>query len=429
MAWVTIANVRGPRGLKGDAGDPLNAAGWQFMKDNFDAIDGSSSRVGIIAGLEDNILIAFVDYLKRLTWIGARADNGGPTPEASWHMQHELQILHMLTDPNIMAGITDAAYQYTELHVDYDGNVPQDVLDRWSSRMGGSNGGVAIGDRAIVGGELVPSFTDTKHVDVYSSSTWQVLAPFLAAVFPNSTVANEGKGGERGQHTAARLGSTPALLTVVGGSIPASGSVVVTSSNMPASSYLKAFTGTLSGVHGTLSSTDTEITFSRTSAGSATAVPAGTAFVPDTGSASRQHWLLLDFCKNNVYDSGDVPGLAAQLMADAVAYHSPVNKRLIISTQFVDSDQAPGSTSFNNVQAINAHRLATWGDFVYDLNAYILSPQVWTDTGITPTATDLQQQADGIKPDSLSANAGHLNTAGNNAVAIDLRRWLDARGW
>lgn len=48
----------------------------------------------------------------------------------------------------------------------------------------------------------------------------------------------------------------------------------------------------------------------------------------------------------------------------------------------------------------------TYSDKVYDLEAYLMSEQVWTDTAITPNEADKQAQKDKILPISLSSDNG-----------------------
>ena len=48
----------------------------------------------------------------------------------------------------------------------------------------------------------------------------------------------------------------------------------------------------------------------------------------------------------------------------------------------------------------------TYGNNVYNIEAYMLSEQIWTDTGITPNEADKQAQKDGIMPLSLSYDGG-----------------------
>ena len=47
-----------------------------------------------------------------------------------------------------------------------------------------------------------------------------------------------------------------------------------------------------------------------------------------------------------------------------------------------------------------------YGENVWDIEAYMLSEQIWTDTGITPNEADKQAQKDGIMPLSLSYDGG-----------------------
>ena len=48
----------------------------------------------------------------------------------------------------------------------------------------------------------------------------------------------------------------------------------------------------------------------------------------------------------------------------------------------------------------------TYGENVYDIESYMLSEQIWADTGITPNEADKQAQKDGIMPLSLSYDGG-----------------------
>lgn len=363
------------------------------------------------------------------TWLGANSVDGGPSGWAQRVLQHYYGVT-AIRDEFSMYSVVSDDHLRTDLTLDTEqGIFAEFVIKRMAPRIGNylDLGSGAVGDRMMVDGQLVPAYPDTSNVTIWGSSTSELLASFLAPLFGGATFHAEAKSGERIEQIAARLGSTPALINAV--TIPASGSVVVSASNMLTNQYLKPFTGTLAGVPGTLSSTETVMTFTRAGTGSTVNVPAGTPFIPDVGSASRQHVTILDGGKNNVYDSGDVPTKVNGLFQTAFNYLSPAIKRVAVLTMFVDSNQTPGSVSYNNVNAINQWRRETYGDLVYDLEAYLLSSQLWVDSGLTPTATDLQQQADGLKPDSVSMNAGHLNSAGNAAVKIDFERWKTARGW
>lgn len=59
-----------------------------------------------------------------------------------------------------------------------------------------------------------------------------------------------------------------------------------------------------------------------------------------------------------------------------------------------------------------------YGKNVYDIEAYMLSEQIWADTGITPNEADKQAQKDGIMPLSLSHDGGaHFLPAVETVIA------------
>lgn len=59
-----------------------------------------------------------------------------------------------------------------------------------------------------------------------------------------------------------------------------------------------------------------------------------------------------------------------------------------------------------------------YGEKVWDIEAYMLGNDVWTDTGITPNEADKQAQRDGIMPLSLSSDGGaHFTPAVEEKIA------------
>ncbi len=432
MAWVIIANVRGPRGLKGDQGDPLNQAGWDYMKANYDALDGSDARAPIFGGRDSGVNHVHSDSQNFETWLGSRDTDGGPTDYSEFHLRNRLGIHD--SDGQFI-GLTDSAFFYSELRVDKSTlQVPADVLNAWGNRAGwggGSGSGLAVGDMVLDSdGNPQLAFPNVGSIAGWGSSTMQLLGPFLEIAFTDTgaTVHGEGRSAERVEHTAARIGSYPALLTVTGGNIPASGSVVVTASNMETMAALKPFTGWLNGVHGTLASTASEITFTRATAGSTVPVAPGTSFISELGQEYRNGVVLLNIGKNSLRTVGS-SAKVIEYTDNTIKWFSPMIKRVLVIGQFVDSDQTPGGLQDVEVTAVNNHQRSKYGQWFFDLRAYLTGTQVWADTGITPTSTDLQQQADGLKPGSLSVDAAHLNSTANTAVANAIRAHVNNLGW
>jgi hypothetical protein len=196
---------------------------------------------------------------------------------------------------------------------------------------------------------------------------------------------------------------------VTGGSIPASGGVTVTGSNVLPSSSLKPFTGWLNGVYGTVSSTSSVMTFTRSASGSAVPSAGEYPFAPEIGPQHRGDVMLLWMGKN------DAAPYTAQDIVDrtnkSFDWLSPFIKRCLVLGHFHDSDWASTDARSVLIDAVNQAYKDRYGDLYIDVQGYITSPQVWIDTGITPTADDLAQQALGQKPASLSVDAGHLNDA------------------
>lgn len=59
-----------------------------------------------------------------------------------------------------------------------------------------------------------------------------------------------------------------------------------------------------------------------------------------------------------------------------------------------------------------------YGNNVFDIEKYILSDQIWTDSGLTPNEADKKAQTDGVMPLSLSQDGGaHLLPAVEAKVA------------
>ena len=227
---------------------------------------------------------------------------------------------------------------------------------------------------------------------------------------------------------AARQGAVPAKLTFPSNTIPASGTVTVTVSNVPLDADLKPFSGVVSDVAGTLTCDGSVFTFTRTAAGSAKASPAGSEFIPDVGMASRQHTTMLWSGKNSLSGAGNAP-LVIEQTDKQFDFLTPMVKRCLVLGHFVDTGQAKGGTQWTNVNTVNAAHAARYGDLFLDVSAYLCSAQLWVDTGISPTPEDLQAQADGIKPPSISHDAGHMNAAGYTVVSALIRQKLSSLGW
>lgn len=238
-----------------------------------------------------------------------------------------------------------------------------------------------------------------------------------------------GKPSERSNQIAARLGSIPALLTFPGNRLPASGSTAVNSPTIPGADLL-TYSGYVTDtagnrIKGTLSDVGGVLTFTRTTAGTERTVAAGSEFIPDLGHKHRDAVTFLWMGKNNVWETQRV----IDETNASFDYLAPLAKRCVVLGHFVNTGAAANDASRQPIAAINDAHRRRFGPAFIDVAAYLTSSRVWADTGITPTADDLAQQATGNKPPSLAADAGHLNAAGNQAIKALVQRTLAALGW
>lgn len=320
-----------------------------------------------------------------------------------------------------------------------DGGPPEWVVSMLADRLqpyiggGGGGGGAAFapGDRYLANGRVLPVIPDKLRIAGWGSSSMERSAGPLramAAAF-GADYYDGGDSGVRSQHTAAQFGSIPALLTVSGGVIPASGSVTVSSSNMPALDALKPFTGTLNGVHGTLSSTATTLTFARWSSGDPVAVPANSPFVPEDGPRYWDAVNLFWMGKNNLNGTGAAP-LVIEQTDQTYAATTTLIKRALVLGHFVDRDEPAASAERDEIYAVNAAHAALYGAQFVDVQAYVTGSQVWVDMGLSPTQADLANQAIGNIPPSLAADTGHLTPAAYSAIVTHVvRPRLVSLGW
>lgn len=338
------------------------------------------------------------------------------------------------TDENLGGGHLDSNSQATDLvYRKTDGQVPDWVMDRWAPRIAERIGASVGHEYTLHEGRVRRTNPDTAKAGVWGSSTLWMAGDQLATLLQSNgvlTVYKGGKSGELGEQTAARIGAVPAKLTFPGDLIPASGSAVVTSTNVPAGIYLMPYSGVISGVHGTLSATATELTFTRTTAGSSVSSPADSEMTSDIGEEYQYAVNIINIGKNGM--TTRTAQETIDLIDACFDYLSSANTRVLVLGHFADSNWWPDVAQGLKLQEINAYCKNKYGPIFMDIHALITSPQVWDITGVVPTQDDLDQQVFqgyGVKPGSLSVDNGHFNTAGNNALAYLVQATIDNLHW
>lgn len=417
--------------------------------------DPQRPRSASVTGMEEQLLIAMMDAMNNRTWLEVRASDGGPS---AWALKLLREALGtpMVSYPGMLMALTDAVGNLTDLAVrDTDGQVPDWVIERWAVRLAplliqllglqtpkvpayylpdvrGTTSLLLGTDTYQRDGELLPVLPNMQQWAGWGSST---IAQFtemngLAAEF-GASYYNGGQGSEWSTHGAARLGSVPALLTVPTGSIPpeAGYALPVTCSNVRTAAYFRNTDGFLSGVKGTLKATDAGFTFTRWSSGAAVPVTAEMPFVPVDGPLHRADVTFLNLGKNDIQSNQLAEDVIKRIDA-SFTWLAPLVKRVIVMGQFVNVGTAAGSLVATRLAAINKHCAQLYGRQFFDLGGYLSSADIWTDTGVSPTATDLAEQAIGNIPPSLAAADGaHMLPAARAAVALKLKALMISLGW
>ncbi|HFJ9769548.1 TPA: hypothetical protein ACGW1T_000334 [Raoultella ornithinolytica] len=390
-----------------------------------------SARTEVISKISSNKYLAVIpDANGREAW-GIDAQNGAPTDHTISVWMGKMSESKSLPEVRNIAGyallfsMLDASgnERMSELAINENGQFPGWVMQRWAARMApiletildiSAQRPTQAGTWKHPSGDYVPYDIDLRTiVGLGSSSTNRSNANYtaMAADFGASYI-NMGDEGATIRQNMAQIGSAPALLTVSGGSIPASGSVNVTASNMPLNSNMNAFHGALLGIPGILAwSTGTTGTFTRDISGDAVSVPVNTPFIPDA-IKYRANCIILESGKNDI----NTGRAAADILADTVnmsTWFAPFVPVTIVMGHFANGSYT--TVQRNTLSALNAGITATFGNRAIDQQAWLTSPQLWVDLaheGITPTSQDLADQAAGNVPQTLMISArDHLTTA------------------
>lgn len=408
----------------------------ELIKTAGEAVDKAIDEANLVAG-DDPRLPGFGRSEGRLgvlrdsdgyeTWLGARSSDGGPTDHAMRHLEKRTGLA--LRDvAGFLLALRDSEGYLTDLSIRAsDGQFADFVVDRLRTRIlagGAAGAGRQYADTVYTpGSDIFPVAADSTRAAGFGSSTMEGIDPFLGQMFAKHGVSYYagGKGGEHAQHIAARMGAVPALVTVDGGQVPASGPVAVTTSNMVLARALRPYTGTLAGIPGELAfreGSPITYTFTRTAAGPARPIPADTPFIPDAG-AYRDAVQIINIGKNNI-GGANADAVVIKLTDACFDWLAPLAKRCLVVGHFINTGTPADAVQRDQITAINAAAKARYGRLYIDLSAYLTGKQVWTDTGITPTAEDLAEQALGNKPPSLSRDAAHMNNAAGAAAVTAL---------
>ncbi len=257
------------------------------------------------------------------------------------------------------------------------------------------------------------------------------------------TVYNMGVGGETATTIAARQGALD-ILTTETFIIPASVSAVdidFKASNggtvIPRGVNSGGWSPcTIAGVEGKLYVAAggnapyqiTKATFTRTAAGDAVVVPAGTKIIPEAHKMDADINIFFEGTNGGwtpahttVNDNSDADCEALVELIKLQIAETGKSKYIVVGLTW-------GYTNAND--NINNHLREAFGEHFLDLKAYLASEQALADAGITPTQEDLARIAGGHVPTSLIFSDGvHFTSKGYELVAQQVYKKMVALGY
>lgn len=422
------------------------------------SIDAINKIINYYSG--DKILAAILDKMGNQTWVGVDAATGGLTEMAVRYIVSDIyerifnavdihgvsvalfagQYRTWLEASSEHPGPSDYAKQvirdnFDSLYLNNDVSSVESLVKSSSPRPVSVTGAFSPlpTDVHYQNGEVVPVICDMTTVSGWGSSSLVAsnMAYRLRTLFGQygANYTSGGQAGELLQHTAARLGAVMFELTFPNNTIPESGSSFVIVEGMDddlaQNTSMKAFSGTCGDVSGTLEYVreSGRFQFTRTDSGAPLLLDGATPIIPDIGPAQRIGVGILWTSKNNSYTADGSIYHDLKISTDyhsrMFEYFSSLTKRVIVMGNFLDTNWTSDRSDKYNY-AMNDIMRRKYGSLFIDVQEWMTSDQAWEDTGINPTQADLDKQADGRKPPSLSRDTGHFNDIAAKAIVDKL---------
>lgn len=262
----------------------------------------------------------------------------------------------------------------------------------------------------------------------------------LALQLPGTTVTNLGYSSACVDEMLIRTGVRRPRFTVVGGSIPSSGTVNLTTTEnlgIP-TSRVAGIDGVLGGFTGRLlvDASGTGITFTTYGAAPTTAVTGPQEFVSLDDTGRWGDTAIVWIGRNDVTFGmagvdGTVPLHVVGGVQRLVEWLTPQVKQIMIVGTTTQTNETTGQTRHTQVTEINTRLRDLYPGKFKSVQEYLMT-QAMTDMGLTQTSQDTTNLANGTLPESLMAagDVGHISKATAAALAqYFFAPYLLAKGW
>lgn len=433
------------------------------------ALSDEIRAAGLLTGvseIDESIAFSITDKAGRRSWIEA-AEDGRPTANSIELLASKTAIpVPMLSDTAAFS-ITDEDGRRSWIEAGTDGRPTKHAV-QLLTEAGLGAGGAGSAPSAVSQYELADRFTDEKRnltvrdaagaVRPLTSNPKQIAfwgdslldgypkPPFsadqsdslpgrFASLVPGATVHNGGKSGQSADEIAIRQGGLVPLLTVAGGTIPASGAVSVSTDarlGWRLDRGIDGTTGSLAGVPGRLTRAGAALTFTRTAPGDAVQV-AGPAPWESYGRAYAGGVQIILAGRNDIgyaSEAGDVVDRVLSATRAMVESLTPMHPRLLLLGTITATSETAGTNGHTQVTAINAGVREMYPQYFWDYRAWLVKDAIKA-LGITPTATDLSRIAGDTLPPSIMVpgDGVHYSPATAAAAAARIKTELTNRGW
>lgn len=271
-----------------------------------------------------------------------------------------------------------------------------------------------------------------------SATSWDQA---VQASLDGTTLVNHARSGDESNTVLMREGILELVCRVDGGSIPASGSVNLTTNMVvQVRENRMLIGGTLNGVAGTLTFVSGSTwQFTRSATGSAVSVPSWTVFKSAWGvggsAQTAAHALIAWFGGNdfNYSMSGQERDIADHIIGNYrrfIEYCHEHGYRPIIAGVTNRLAAGAGTEGFAQIQRVNRELRRMYPDIFLDVQAYYAERAIY-DAGLTPTQADLDAMSRGeIPPQLFLADGVHLIPEAHAAIGEHwIAPWLAAKGY
>lgn len=426
-----------------------------------DAVIDSRNLIEAQTGADETLAFTITDNEGHRSWLEI-GNNGKPSIAAAATIKET--VLEGVSLPEqgpdssgVAFAVVDSTGRRSWLESGFDGKPTANSL-----ALLGSVGGTATQYRApnlsvhpvtspLIGRAYGDSTTYGADLATPVGNRWTDLLAGLMGI----PISNYGASGGRAEEIAARFGAVIPAGQISGGSIPASGSVVVSGLDIdPMRVLVGSSTSTLlvevlteAGVRvpGTFTRTADPAapTFTRTTAGAV--IPAA-GWVDIYATAGPTHWDDLIFIGQGI-NNEPLVAAGTQTVDDVKAWYramtsvlTPLRPRFVI-WGVLDRGvaEAPGTTNGNFIAALETWLKQTYGAAYLPFRQYLASPRALADAaryqpGFTPTSEDTAAQSAKTVPPSFRALSGtsvHMNELGHILQARYFHRNLTSpqKGW